>query len=391
MKILITSDWNPAAVNGVVTSVKNLRRELELRGHEVRILTLALSPLSQEGDGVTYLGSIPVGRIYPGARVRRAFVGKYIQELIRWKPDVVHSQCEFSTFFLAKRIAEELDIPLIHTYHTVYEDYTHYFSPSVRLGKKAVATLSRWVANHTDAMIAPTDKVRRLLLGYGVCSPIHVIPSGIDLRRFAGKTEPETLGRMRAELGIPAGNKILVNVGRQAEEKNLEELLRFRANMGRRDVTLLLVGGGPWKTHLEGVAACLGLKAPDVVFAGMVPPETVVDWYRMGDLFVSASTSETQGLTYVEALAAGVPALCRADECLDPVIRQGENGWQYTDEEAFRSYLEEFFSDPDRRQAMAQSALETAEEYSAALFAKRVEEIYLAQILRHQSLRKLSA
>ena len=391
MKILITSDWNPAAVNGVVTSVKNLRRELELRGHEVRILTLALSPLSREGDGVTYLGSIPVGRIYPGARVRRAFVGKYIQELIRWKPDVVHSQCEFSTFFLAKRIAEELDIPLIHTYHTVYEDYTHYFSPSVRLGKKAVATLSRWVANHTDAMIAPTDKVRRLLLGYGVCSPIHVIPSGIDLRRFAGKTEPETLGRMRAELGIPAGNKILVNVGRQAEEKNLEELLRFRANMGRRDVTLLLVGGGPWKTHLEGVAACLGLKAPDVVFAGMVPPETVVDWYRMGDLFVSASTSETQGLTYVEALAAGVPALCRADECLDPVIRQGENGWQYTDEEAFRSYLEEFFSDPGRRQAMAQSALETAEEYSAALFAKRVEEIYLAQILRHQSLRKLSA
>ena len=391
MKILITSDWNPAAVNGVVTSVKNLRRELELRGHEVRILTLALSPLSQEGDGVTYLGSIPVGRIYPGARVRRAFVGKYIQELIRWKPDVVHSQCEFSTFFLAKRIAEELDIPLIHTYHTVYEDYTHYFSPSVRLGKKAVATLSRWVANHTDAMIAPTDKVRRLLLGYGVCSPIHVIPSGIDLRRFAGKTEPETLGRMRAELGIPAGNKILVNVGRQAEEKNLEELLRFRANMGRRDVTLLLVGGGPWKTHLEGVAACLGLKAPDVVFAGMVPPETVVDWYRMGDLFVSASTSETQGLTYVEALAAGVPALCRADECLDSVIRQGENGWQYTDEETFRSYLEEFFSDPEGRQRMARTALETAEEYSAALFAKRVEEIYLAQILRHQSLKKLSA
>ena len=391
MKILITSDWNPAAVNGVVTSVKNLRRELELRGHEVRILTLALSPLSQEGDGVTYLGSIPVGRIYPGARVRRAFVGKYIQELIRWKPDVVHSQCEFSTFFLAKRIAEELDIPLIHTYHTVYEDYTHYFSPSVRLGKKAVATLSRWVANHTDAMIAPTDKVRRLLLGYGVCTPIHVIPSGIDLRRFAGKTEPETLGRMRAELGIPAGNKILVNVGRQAEEKNLEELLRFRANMGRRDVTLLLVGGGPWKTHLEGVAACLGLKAPDVVFAGMVPPETVVDWYRMGDLFVSASTSETQGLTYVEALAAGVPALCRADECLDPVIREGKNGWQYTSEAEFRSRLEEYFADPTRQRAMGQAALEVAEEYSAARFAKRMEEIYPSEIARYQSLRRIPA
>ena len=391
MKILITSDWNPAAVNGVVTSVKNLRRELELRGHEVRILTLALSRNSWEAEGVTYLGSMPVGRIYPGARVRRAFVGKWIQELIQWGPDVVHSQCEFSTFFLARRIAEELDIPLIHTYHTVYEDYTHYFSPSVRLGKKAVSTLSRWIAGHTDCMIAPTDKVRRLLLNYGICTPVHVVPSGIDLRRFRKETEPETLAGMRAQLGIPANRKILVSVGRLAEEKNLEELLQFRANMGQCDVTLLLVGGGPWKAHLEGVAACLGLHAPDVVFAGMVPPETVSDWYRMGDLFVSASTSETQGLTYVEALAAGVPALCRADECLDQVIREGENGWQYTNETEFRSRLEEYFADPARQRTMAKAALETAEEYSAELFAQRVEEIYLTQIARYQSLRKIPA
>ena len=223
MKILITSDWNPAAVNGVVTSVKNLRHELELRGHEVRVLTLALSHNSWEADGVTYLGSLPVGRIYPGARVRRAFVGRQIQELIRWKPDVVHSQCEFSTFSLARRIAEELDIPLIHTYHTVYEDYTHYFSPSVRLGKKAVAALSRRVAAHADCVIAPTDKVRRLLLGYGVCTPIHVVPSGIDLRRFGKVTAPETLLAMRERFGIPAERKILVNVGRQAEEKNAAE------------------------------------------------------------------------------------------------------------------------------------------------------------------------
>ena len=391
MKILITSDWNPAAVNGVVTSVKNLRQELELRGHEVRILTLALNRNSWEAEGITYLGSMPVGRIYPGARVRRAFVGKWIQELIQWGPDVVHSQCEFSTFFLARRIAEELDIPLIHTYHTVYEDYTHYFSPSVRLGKKAVSTLSRWIAGHTDCMIAPTDKVRRLLLNYGICTPVHVVPSGIDLRRFRKKTEPETLAGMRAQLGIPANRKILVSVGRLAEEKNLEELLRFRADMGRCDVTLLLVGGGPWKAHLEGVAACLGLQAPDVVFAGMVPPETVSDWYRMGDLFVSASTSETQGLTYVEALAAGVPILCWADECLDPVIREGENGWQYTSEAEFRSRLEEYFADPARQRAMGQAALEVAEEYSAARFAKRMEEIYLSEITRYRSLRRIPA
>lgn len=389
MKILITSDWYSPAVNGVVTSVKNLRRELEQRGHEVRILTLSQGLNSWEEDGVTYLGSIPVGRIYPGARLRTALAGKWVRELLEWGPDIVHSQCEMSTFSLARRIADELDIPLVHTYHTVYEDYTHYFSPSVRLGKKAVAVLSRWIANHTDCMIVPTDKVRRLLLGYGVCTPVQVVPSGIDLRRFRG--EAKQLAKMRADLGIPEDRTVLVNVGRLAEEKNLEELLRFRARMGECGVTLLLVGGGPWKERLEATAAGLGLSAPDVVFAGMVPPETVADWYKLGDLFVSASTSETQGLTYVEALAAGLPALCRADECLEDVIREGENGWQYKNEEEFRAKLEIFLNNPQRREAMRESALAVAEEYSAERFAQRAEEIYLAQIARYQRLRQKTA
>lgn len=384
MKILITSDWNDLAVNGVATSVKNLRRELENRGHEVRVLTLSQSPRSWEKDGVTYLGSMPVGRIYPGARLRTALSGKWVRQIVEWGPDIVHSQCEFSTFFLARRIADELDIPLVHTYHTVYEDYTHYFSPSVRLGKKAVATLSRFVSERTEAMIVPTDKVRRLLLGYGVCSPIHVVPSGIDLRRFRGEVSRAQLLEQRKTLGIPADRRIMVYVGRLAEEKNVEELLRFRANLGRSDVTLLIVGGGPWKESLEETARSLNLEAPDVVFAGMVPPDTVSAWYRMGELFVSASTSETQGLTYVEALAAGLPALCRADECLEGVILEGENGWQYHDEAEFKAHLNDFLDHPENHAAMQAASLGVAEEYSAELFAKRAEVIYADRIARHQ-------
>ncbi|MBQ8390521.1 MAG: glycosyltransferase family 4 protein, partial [Oscillibacter sp.] len=363
MKILITSDWNDLAVNGVATSVKNLRRSLEARGHEVRVLTLSQSRRSWERDGVTYLGSLPVGRIYPGARLLTALAGKWLREMMEWKPDIVHSQCEFSTFFLARRIADELEIPLVHTYHTVYEDYTHYFSPSVRLGKKAVAALSRHIAESTDAMIVPTDKVRRLLLAYGVRAPIHVVPSGIDLSRFRGESAPEFCAEQRKKLGIPADRKILVYVGRLAEEKNVEELLRFRANMGGSDTTLLIVGGGPWKDHLEETARELGLQSPDVVFVGMVPPETVASWYQMGDLFISASTSETQGLTYAEALAAGTPALCRADECLEGVIINGENGWQYRTEAEFRQHLEEFFSRPESHASMSDAARRIAEEY----------------------------
>lgn len=383
MKVLITSDWNDMAVNGVATSIKNLKRELENRGHEVRVLTLSQNIHSFKKNDFTYIGSMPVGRIYPGARLRRAFVGKWVRSMVAWKPDIVHSQCEMSTFFLARSIAQELNVPLVHTYHTVYEDYTHYFSPSERLGKKAVATLTRWVSEVTEAMIVPTDKVRRLLLGYGVCSPIYVVPSGIDLSRFRAEVPPEQIAQMRRRMQIPEGRRVMVYVGRLAEEKNLEELLRFRAHM-KEELTLLIVGGGPWKETLEKTAAELGLGAPDVVFAGMVPPEEVGAWYQVGDLFVSASTSETQGLTYVEALASGTPALCRADECLEGVILQGENGWQYETEEEFNAFLKEFYANPQRHEAMRRSARAVAQEYSAEIFAQRVEKIYEERIARQQ-------
>ena len=383
MKILITTDWYSPAVNGVVTSVKNLRRELQAMGHEVRVLTLSQTTRSWEQDGVTYLGSVTAGLVYPGARLRTALAGKYVRELVEWHPDVVHSQCEFSTFFLARRIAEELDIPLVHTYHTVYEDYTHYFSPSVRFGKKAVAVFSRWVAAQTDCLIAPTGKVRLLLGDYGVEQPVFVVPSGIDLRRFRREADPWRMTVLRASMEIPADRLVLVFVGRLAEEKNVEELLQLRAAMGREAVTLLLVGDGPHRPALEALAAQLGLMAPDVVFAGQVAPEQVADWYQLGDLFVSASTSETQGLTYAEALAAGVPALCRADPCLNGVIRDGENGWQYRDEADFRRKLDQFLSQPHRRAALSAEARRSAEEFSAGRFARRVEEIYQEQIVRH--------
>ena len=382
MKILITSDWYSPAVNGVVTSVKNLRRGLEERGHEVRILTLSQTTRSWEEDGVTYIGSVAAGLVYPGARLRTALAGKYVRELVDWHPDVVHSQCEFSTFFLARRIAEELNIPLVHTYHTVYEDYTHYFSPSVRFGKKAAAVFSRWAAAQTDCMIVPTGKVRLLLQSYGVDRPVFVVPSGIDLGRFRQEPDPWRMAVLRSSLDIPPENLVLVSVGRLAEEKNLDELLALRAELGNAPVTLLLVGDGPDRVRLEGAAAGLGLTAPDVVFAGMVPAEQVAAWYQLGDLFVSASTSETQGLTYVEALAAGVPVLCRADPGLEGVIREGENGWTYRDSAEFQRKLALFQSQPHHHVKMAELARRSAGEFSLQRFAERAEAIYRLQIAR---------
>ena len=135
MKVLITTDWYKPAINGVVTSVCNLREELQQRGHEVKILTLSRTARSYEEEGVIYMGSVNAGYIYPGARLRVSPGRELYRGIIEWNPDIVHSQCEFSTFFMAKKIAEECKIPLVHTYHTVYEDYTHYFSPYKKWGR----------------------------------------------------------------------------------------------------------------------------------------------------------------------------------------------------------------------------------------------------------------
>lgn len=387
MKILITTDCYTPVVNGVVTSVLNLRKELLLRGHDVRVLTLSQTTHSFARDGATYIGSVGAGRVYPGARVKTALASSYVQEIIRWKPDIIHSQCEFSTFLLARKIAKKLDIPILHTYHTVYEDYTHYFSPNQKWGRHMAASFSRWVLNQTAGVIAPTEKVRAILTGYRIDPEIRVIPTGIDLSGFAKETAPERLLDIRRGLGIPEGNYILLSVGRLAKEKNLEEILTFYAKLQpRENVTLLIVGDGPHRPALEQLAARLGI-GESVVFAGMIAPESVADYYRLSDLFVSASGSETQGLTYLEALASGLPALCRRDDCLNQVIINGQNGWQYEKEDDFFEKLNLFLGSGEIRKAMSEQAAQTAEQkFSAVSFAEKVEAAY-ADVLRRAAVR----
>ena len=128
MKVLITTDWYKPAINGVVTSVCNLREELQQRGHEVKILTLSRTAHSYEEEGVIYMGSVNAGYIYPGARLRVSPGRELYRGIIEWNPDIVHSQCEFSTFFMAKKIAEECKISGAYLPYRIRRLY-HYFSP----------------------------------------------------------------------------------------------------------------------------------------------------------------------------------------------------------------------------------------------------------------------
>lgn len=383
MKILITTDWYAPAINGVVTSVLNLQRELSAQGHDVRILTLSRTPRSYRVGNVTYIGAVSAGKIYPGARLRTAPARHLLASLVQWHPDVIHSQCEFCTFLIARRLATTTGAPLVHTYHTVYEDYTHYFSPSRKWGRQAIAAFSRMILSRTSAVIVPTQKVKDLLLRYQVGQPIHVVPTGIDLSLFSSQPDSQRSQQLKEKLGIPDENFLLVYVGRLAEEKNVDTLLHCLASLNRKNISLLLVGNGPYRTALEAQVKQLGIEK-NVIFAGMVSPQDVPDYYHLGNLFVSASTSETQGLTYIEALASGLPALCQHDPCLTGVIEDGINGWQFRDPVEFRAYLNRFLEDPALRAEMSRQAVKLANQnFSAAAFASHVLEVY-RQVLAEQ-------
>ena len=385
MKVLITTDWYEPVINGVVTSVMNLSRKLRERGHEVKILTLSRTCHSYiEGD-VIYAGSIGMGCIYPQARVKIPTVaGDYMEMLLDWKPDIVHSQCEFSTFFLAKKIASELHIPIVHTYHTVYEDYTHYFSPQKAWGRNIVQLMTRKLANAVETLIAPSDKIRKILEGYQVSCPVEIVPSGISLEKYQACKEEDWREKIRAQLGIPQDALVLVYVGRMAKEKNIEELLEYQQEAEKYGVILLLVGDGPHLPELKKKAEELKVTE-HVIFTGMIAPEEVGHYYQAGDLFVSASISETQGMTYAEALAGGIPLLCRRDGCLEQVVADGENGWQYDDREDFLGRIREWKGmSEDAKSRMQDKAVDSAEKFSSGNFAGRVEKIYEQQIRRYR-------
>jgi len=373
MKILITTDWYAPVINGVVTSVLLLQRELRALGHEVRVVTLSKDLHSHKDSGVYYFGSVSANRIYPGARLKVNRAKRMLRELLSWRPDVIHSQCEFSTFRIAHYLAKRLDIPIVHTYHTVYEDYTHYFSPSVRVGRYVVSTFSRWICKRTSCIVAPSRKVEKLLRDYGVRCRVEVIPTGVDLAAYRQAPAPGRVEALRRQWGLDRGGVTLLYLGRMAKEKKVEQLIDQIAGAERRDITLLLVGDGPDREEI--LAHAREMRVP-VCYTGMVAHSEAPDYYRLGDIFVTASTSETQGLTYFEALAAGLPVLCRRDPCVDGVIENGVNGWQYENAADFTQKLSDFCSDGALRKDMGEAAAVSAERFSAEAFGAAAERLY---------------
>lgn len=372
MRVLITSDWNTHAINGVATSIKNLMTALRDRGHEVRILSLSSTGETIVTEDGWEASSLPANFVYPGARVRFWSTETIYEQVIEWRPDIIHTQCELASFMMAKRISHRLGgLPIVHTYHTVYEDYTQYVLHSQRLGNKIVKDASKLLSEHVNAIIAPTTKVKTLLESYDCKCTIEVLPTGLDLNHLRQQLSEDERHSLQFGLGLDPNKKTALYLGRIAKEKNLDEILDYFSKIDMENEQLLIVGGGPYLEEIKKHP-----EAKNAIFAGMVKPDDVWKYYSLGDYFVSASTSETQGLTYIEALSCGLPLLCRKDDCLEDVVIEGENGYLFKNEQEFLENHEKMI---DKLCNISYNRLEvsnTAEKFSLKHFGEEAERIY---------------
>ena len=381
MKIGLFTDTYYPEINGVANSCMILHKELTRRGHEVHVF----APKSRlEGGGT----EDPTVHLLPSKpflllRDRNAAIitRKTIQSVRDLHLDVVHTNSEFAMGMFGIHSAHRNSTILVHTCHTIWEDYvgpyvTHGFCDGI--GRAVTRKMVRDYCRRVDRIIVPTQKIRGMLDRYRVTVPNEIIPTGMELDRYAPERHSEEQRRMiREECGVQPGERVLLNIGRIAHEKNLEQVLRVFPELKKTnpEVRLVIVGEGPALRGLRHQARDLGV-ADSVTFTGPKPWDSIDQYYAIGDVFVSCSHSETQGLTYIEAMAAGLCVCAVDDPCLNGVITGGETGILSGDsDEALLRSLRESFSPLGRE--IAARAPQAARPYSSSVFAERVEAFYL--------------
>ncbi|MCR5274376.1 MAG: glycosyltransferase family 4 protein [Clostridiales bacterium] len=392
MNIAIITDTYFPDINGVASSIYTLAIALRKRGHRVYVFVTSEnnSPVVRrvgKNPPVFRIPSIPMLLVRP-YRTTMPFSFRLVQILKRLKIDIIHTQTEFSMGLVGLSSSMTLHLPIVHTYHTMLEDYTHYILGG-KVTKIITPNSARWFSkkfcNVPTGLIVPTEKVKNALRSYGVTKPIYVIPTGIDVSPFnRANFKEEDIAALRQKYGIKPDEKILLSLGRVAFEKSIDKIIDQVPAICEKqsNVRVLIVGDGPALNDLKAQAEKLGVS-DKVIFAGAAPYAEIGKYYQLGNAFISCSTSETQGLTYYEAMAAGLPVIARKDDAVNELFKDGENARLFRDENEIPDIVSDIFRDPVTAERYSESAERTVAAFSAETFAGRVEEAYMNAIARH--------
>ena len=385
MRIAIFTDTYPPYINGVSTSTFNLANALKAKGHEVLVVAPRPTDGKMEQIGnVLYIPGIDLKKLY-GFRLTNIFANKPVSIIKRFNPDVIHNQTDFTIGVLARRCSKKLKVPIVYTYHTAYEDYTYYVARGVgimdRFAKRVVRNYSRDLAGRMTEFITPSEKTKEYMRIVGSDIYINVIPTGIDFSIFkSDKIDQQKMAKFKREHNIKPTTKVFLLLGRIAKEKSMDVSLRGIAAYHQKhpevDVKVVVVGNGPFKEELELYAEELGISNI-VDFVGEVSALEVPFYYNLADIYTSASITETQGLTFMEAMAAGRIVLARFDSNLTGTIVNGKTGFFFTDDASFVSQVEKIFAlTKEQKDAVIQEAYRRADIYSLDKFYENVVRVY---------------
>ena len=381
MRIGLFTDAYPPFINGVATSVLMLKQGLEKMGHKFYVVTVNDESFSyKETEGFLKIPSIPIGIM--NFRQSGIYPLRALKIIKRWNLDVIHTHTEFSIGTFARLISKQFNIPLVHTYHTMYEEYIYYITKGYfnHASKKLVEYLTLFLCDKTiDELIVPTEKAKDLFKEkYKVKRDVHVIPSGIDTERFHKENVDKlSVIKLKKSLSIGMRDFIILYVGRIAKEKSIDFLIKNFPDVLKRipKAKMIIVGDGPDLKDLIDMTNDLKLE-DKIIFTGRVLWDDIPKYYAMSNIFVTASTSETQGLTVIEAMGASKPVVAIKDESFELVITDKKDGLFFEDEKQYVDLVERLYKEKTFYNEISKEARKTAAEYSPDAYAKNVLKIY---------------
>lgn len=383
MKIGIFTDAYEPHISGVTTSIKMLKTALEKMHHEVYIVTANLDNnkfIYDKKNKIIYLPGIKTG-IYE-TKLTGIYSKKAMKIIKEWNLDVIHSQTEFGVGYFSRIVAKKLSLPIVHTYHTLYEDYVHYVTHGHfdNFAKKLAIKITKYYCEKKcDELIVPTDKIKDLFINkYNIIKQVNVIPTGIDIDKF--KITPsmkKNIQTIKNKYKIKDTDFIIGSVGRIAPEKSFDKLLYNIKDMIKvnTNIKVLLVGGGPDLDNLKELTKKLNLENY-VIFTDKVNYDLVPTYFNIFNVVVSFSKTETQGLTIIEGLAASKPTLCIEDDSFRAMIEPKYNGYLFKNDTEFKDYIFKLMNDRKLYKDMSTNARNSTYKYSKEVFAADILKVY---------------
>lgn len=372
MRIGIFTDSYRPYTSGVVQSIELFSRDLISLGHEVNIFAPSY-PKYEKDNRVFRFASVPAPT-NPDFTLAIPFSFRLRPTMKKLKPDIIHVHSPFLLGRLGARYARTLGIPLVFTFHTLYDLYIHYVPFGQNIAREITKRYYREFCNGCDLVIVPTGVIAEHLRKSGVAAEIKVVPTGIDLESF----KPGNEKYIHRKHGLPEDSRVLICVGRLGQEKNLNFLIDAYSRVVAKypDTRLVLVGGGPEESNLRNMARDLGI-ADRVIFTGTLDRQEVIKYYCSSYLFVFASLTETQGLVLAEAKAAGVPAVAVSAYGVSEMVRDGEDGYltEYSRED-FEAKLDLLLRDRELRERMSGAALKNVARLSSRVSAGKLVRCY---------------